>query len=69
MYTKTTNIKSMMTPNHVAAGFKTKIEAVQKIIEMLIENPAVAGVDGTLGVVIWGKLFVVTPKKRKSKDV
>ena len=32
---------------------------------MLIENPSVAGIDGKVGVMIFGQFLMLTPKKKK----
>ena len=56
----------MFIPNY-QEHFKTKIEAVAYILELLIQNPAIAGRDGTLQLQAMGQFIVIKPIKKKEK--
>lgn len=49
-------------------NYKTKDEAKIAILNGLMENPAVAGTDGTLFVGWFGEWLTIRPKKRKPKE-
>lgn len=57
-----------MQPNYIEAGFKTKEEAVGKILQMLIENPAVVGTDGYLNITALGNHYRLKPVKKKQQE-
>lgn len=54
--------------NYEVAGFKSKVFAIKHIFEMILQNPACAGVDGTVNFMIFGNLYQLKPKKKKQDE-
>lgn len=57
-----------MTPSH-KSHYKTRQQAITKILEMLVANPAVAGLDGNLQIIADGIAYLLKPIKRKNKEM
>jgi hypothetical protein len=54
-----------MNPSYLSIGIKDKTDAFGYILECLSENPATAGTDGTLSIMLFNRFIVIKPKKKK----
>jgi len=57
---------NMFKPNYIREGLKTKEEAIQRMIESLIQVPGCAGSDGVCRVFAFGQWMNIKPVKRSS---
>lgn len=55
------------TPNWVTAKYKSKVDAIGAMLELISNSPGCAGNDGSLGIMVFETFITITPKKKKKE--